>query len=176
MVAVFAVAWPKGRSYILCCCSPGCATGPGYPGKSLPAFCVLVFLSELNSVGVRCVRDGSIYLGATCLFTVAVELATGRGEEGGGAGIRRPELALVIHAKATPSVTSPHLLCPSLPLHFAVALRGLSLSHLLEEETEKNVLPHTLKHEKKKSYGIWVWRGQATVYFMDFIMWLKRGI
>lgn len=27
-----------------------------------------------------CVCDRNIYLGASCLFTVAVELATGRGE------------------------------------------------------------------------------------------------
>lgn len=47
-----------------------------------------------------------------------------------GTGIKRPELVLGIHAKATPSPSSPFL-CPSLRLHFAVALPGLSLSHLL---------------------------------------------
>lgn len=75
--------------------------------------------------------------------------------------------------KATPSVTALHLFCPSLPLHFAVALRGLSLSHLLEEETEYTALPHTLKH-LKHSYG----SGYIEVkkHFMDFIMWLVHGI
>lgn len=92
------------------------------------------------------------------------------------AGIRRPELALVIHAKATPSVTSLHLFCPSLPLHFAVALCGLSLSHLLEEETEQTVIPHTLKHKKKKKKSYGAGYIKIKLHLMDFTMWLQHRI
>lgn len=138
--------------------------------KSLPVLSFLCFC--LSVVGL------SVYVTVTSTWAPVAFLLQlwSQQQEGGGrgAGIRRPELALVIHAKATPSVTSLHLLCPSLPLHLAVALCGLSLSHLLEEETEQTVLPHTLKHKKKDhmSYGY----VEVKLHFMDFIMWLKHGI
>lgn len=83
---------------------------------------------NLGELSAMCVCDSNVYLGVNC--TVAVELASRKRGRVDGTGIRRPELALVIHAKAIPS-TLPPFLCPSLHLHFAVALPGLSLSHLL---------------------------------------------
>lgn len=50
--------------------------------------CLLCFGLSVRAElgGVKCVCDRNIYLGASCLFTVAVELETGRGE-GGGLGL-----------------------------------------------------------------------------------------
>lgn len=68
----------------------------------------MVFLSsDANSLrlSAMCICDSYVYLSANYLFTIAAVLAGRKRGRVNGTWIRRPELALVIHAKATPSTT-----------------------------------------------------------------------
>lgn len=67
---------------------------------------------NLGELSAMCVCDSNVYLGVNC--TVAVELASRKRGRVDGTGIRRPELALVIHAKATPSTLPPSSVHPSI--------------------------------------------------------------
>lgn len=69
---------------------------------------------NLGELSAMCVCDSNVYLGVNC--TVAVELASRKRGRVDGSGIRRPELALVIHAKATPSTLPLPLSIPASPL------------------------------------------------------------
>lgn len=110
-----------------------------------------------------CIYDSNVYLGVNCLFTVAVELASRKRGRVDGTGIRRPELALVIHAKATPSTPPIH---PLSSVHPSIStLQWLYVDYPLATCSRRKLNRQSFLTHKNilKDIIAYVWRGKSAV-------------